>query len=119
MKANTLVSAGLHTTAAQAAVGTTRQLGMTANGVTQATATALASGVNAFGTVAVGGAAVLLNEGAARISVCNVSANSIVVFPPLNGFLNTVLNSSVAVPVGKVAQFLSLNGTEWFAIVSA
>lgn len=119
MKAHSLVSAGLFKTVADAIVGSSRALNMTANGTTQTTATALTSGINVVNTVGAGGSAILLNEGAARITVCSAGANPLLVFPPLGGSMNAVVNGSAAVPVGKVAQFLSINGTEWFAMVSA
>lgn len=119
MKAHTLVSAGLYATVATAIVGSSRALNMTANGTTQATATVLNSGVNVISTAAVGGAAILVNEGAARITVCNAGANPLAVFPPLGGTMNSAVNASVIVPVGKAAQFLTLNGPEWYALVSA
>lgn len=119
MKAHNLVAAGLYATVAKAIVGSSRTLNMVANGTTQATATLMASGINVVNTVGLGGAAILLNEGAARITVCNAGANPLVVFTPLNGFMNGVSGATATVPSGKAAQFLSIDGLEWFAIVSA
>lgn len=119
MKAHSLVSAGLYKTVADAIVGSSRALNMTANGTTQTTATILTGGINVVSTTGVSGASVLVNEGAARITVCNIGANPLAVFPPVGGSMNGVLNASVLVPVGKVAQLLTINGPDWYAIVSA
>lgn len=119
MKAHSLVSAGLYATVANAIVGSSRTLNLTANGTTQTTATPMASGINVVSTVATGGTAILLNEGAARITVCNVGANPLAVFPPLGGSINAVVNASATIPVGKTAQFMTISGAEWYAVVSA
>lgn len=119
MKSHSLVSAGLYKTVADAIVGSSRAINMTANGTTQATATGLTAGINVVSTVGVGGAAILINEGAARITVCNAGANPLAVFPPLGGSINAVLNGSATIPAGKSAQMITINGPDWYAIVSA
>lgn len=120
MRASSLVSAGMYATMANAMFGSSQNLGLVANGVAQATATPLVAGINVFGTVGTGGSVVLRNEGSARITVLNAGANVMSVFPPVNGTINAgTVNTAVSVPVGKLASFLTLDGMNWYADISA
>jgi len=119
-RASSLVAAGMHTTAANAVFGTGQSTGQIANGTTQAAATPILAGVVVFSTVGVGGSVVLRNEGAARMTVLNAGANIMSAFPPLTGTINAgTVNAAVPVPVGRVASFLTIDGLNWYATISA
>ena len=110
----------MYITTANAVFGTGQSLGTVANGTTQATATPITAGIVAFGTVGTGGSSILRNEGAARMTVFNGGANVMSVFPPLGGTINMgTVNAAVPVPVGRVASFLTIDGANWYATISA
>lgn len=94
---------------------------LTANSTTQAAATAITSDVAVFTTVAATGAARLPgDQGAADVVVFNNQAtNALVVFCPVGGTMNSVSNGSASVPVSKTARFVSVDGMNWYATISA
>ena len=120
MRASSLVAAGMYANTANAVFGSGQALGQVANGTTQATASSISAGITTFVTVGVGGSAVLRNEGAARMTIFNGGANALSVFPPLGGTVNVgVVNAAVSVPVGKLSSFLTIDGLNWYADISA
>ena len=119
-RASSLVAAGMYANTANAVFGSGQVTGQTANATTQATAASISVGITAFNTVGIWGSAVLRNEGAARMTVLNGGANALSVFPPLGGTINVgAVNAAVAVPAGKLASFLTIDGLNWYADISA
>jgi hypothetical protein len=106
---------------AKAVIAGDTATGLAAAGTTQATGTLVTAGISMFTTVATGGAATLMNEGAARKVIFNGdAADALSVFPPVGGTINgAAANAAFSVPFGKGAMFITSNGVTWVALLSA
>lgn len=73
----------------RAIVGGARVTGATATGTTQATGYALTQDVTVFSTVGASSGATCPNVGAGSIVIYNGGANSLTVYPPVGGKINS------------------------------
>lgn len=102
---------------------------LTATGSTQADALALPADINRFTTTASGTGARLPALAANgqpgvrpgdEIIVINSGANALAVYPPIGGTINALsANTALSVAAGGRAQFTTIDGLAYFAIVSA
>lgn len=122
-RASTLITSGVYATTARAITGSVRT-GVTAAGNSQATATAITNSTTVFSTVAASTGAVLPTGCVAGdlLTVVNLGANSLSVYPPVGGTVQTgAANAAFAVGAGKTAQFRCVAdaGLTWVAHLSA
>jgi hypothetical protein len=92
--------------------------GISANGSTQATATALTKEFNQVSTVS-SGQGVVLPTGVAgmAITITNSSANSLLVYPASGGAINSLsANTSYSHPATGTLQYITLTGTQWYTV---
>ena len=117
-----VVGQGIWGEAAQQLISGDVLTGQTANATTQATATAITADITVFSTVASTGAAILPNNSsAADILVMNGQAtNALIVFPPVGGTINGgSANASYSQAVSKCARYVTADGLNWYAMISA
>lgn len=113
-----LIKSGLHTTQAGAIAGSI-QGGLTAAGSNQATALALSSVNNVVTTAAASTGVVLpLVHAGDTITVVNLGANALSVYPPVAGKIQSgAANAAFSVAVGKTGVFTAYdNAGSFFAI---
>ena len=113
------VSAGLHTTQAQAAQNVVT--GLTAAGSTQGTALALTNDANFIGTAAASTGVILPSYDVGdQVYVVNGGANAVAVYPPVGHTINGLAaNTALSLAVGKGGVFTRVDATRWVGIVSA
>lgn len=95
---------------------------ITAAGSTQGTATAIYSDVNVVSTAAASTGVLLPSNRSAgdTVEVVNLGANSLSVYPPTGGNINTgAANAAFAVASTKGAVFRQVTATQWTAILGA
>jgi hypothetical protein len=117
-----IIGQGIWGEAAQQLVTGDVLTGQVANATTQATATAITADVTVFSTVASTGAAILPNNAsAADILIMNGQAtNALIVFPPVGGTINGgSANASYSQAASKCARYVTADGLNWYAMVSA
>jgi len=117
-----VVGQGIWGEAAQQLISGDVLTAQTANNTTQATATAITADITVFSTVASTGAAILPNNSsAADILVMNGQAtNALIVFPPIGGTINGgSANASYSQAVSKCARYVTADGLNWYAMISA
>jgi hypothetical protein len=92
--------------------------GITAAGSTQGTGTALTKEINVVSTVASGAGVVLPTAVAGMaIVITNTSANALLVYPAVNGIINTAAaNASFSQPAGATLQFVAPTTTQWYTV---
>ena len=92
--------------------------GISAAGTVQANATALTKGINVVSTVTAGQGVVLPTAIAGmRITVLNTSANTLLVYPAVNGIINAAAaNVAYSSPAGAKLDFLSTTTTQWYTL---
>lgn len=113
-----LVKTGIWGETAKAVVGD-MATGLTAAGSTQATALALTADHNKIGTAALN-TGVLLRKVAGMQTVYNGGANAVSVYPPVGGTINSgAANAAFSVATTKTAAFLSADGVNFIAVLSA
>ncbi|MEM5400859.1 hypothetical protein [Paraburkholderia unamae] len=117
LEVNLVAQAGVYDLEAKAICGNTMVTGFTSAGTTQATAAPLPlADYVVVATNAAGAGVSLPNPGAAEINILNMSANALLVYPPVGGNVNqAAVNTGFSVAAGKNAQFQSPDGTNWFA----
>ena len=114
---------GMNTPMANVIVGTV-SAGLTAAGTTQGTALTLTLEDNhIFTTVAAGTGAVIQAGQYApgdHIRVANYGANALAVYPASGGKIsNGSANAAVSIPVNGEGIFTSINGTDWFSLITS
>lgn len=93
--------------------------GAVAAGTTQATAAPLVSDITKFATVAASSGC-LLRAVPGRQVVFNGGANALAVYPPVGGTINAgAADAAFAVAAAKSAMFLSTDGLNFVAVLSA
>jgi hypothetical protein len=92
--------------------------GITAAGTTQGTATALTKELNIVSTVLTGNGVVLPTAVAGMIlTITNTSANSVAVYPAVNGIINTLAaNAAFTQPASATLQFIAPTTTQWYTV---
>ena len=116
-----IVGQGIWGEAAQQLVSGDVLTGQVTSATTQATAYAITADITVFSTVASTGAAILPAGGAADILVMNNQAtNALIVFPPVGGTINGgSANASYSQAVSKCARYVTADGLNWYAMISA
>lgn len=123
------MGAGVPAGAASATIGSLNN-NITALGSTQATATLLSLASNSVVTVGAGSTGVILPPGNGAgdalsagdwVRVYNaVAGNAINVYPPLGGKINGgTLNAAISLAALKPAEFICIDGLNFFANISA
>lgn len=113
-----LAATGLWNESAKAVTGD-MATGLTAAGTTQATALVLVADHNKIGTAAASSGA-LLRKISGMQSVYNGGANAVAVYPPVGGTINSgAANAAFSVAATKSAVFISANGVDFVAVLSA
>lgn len=95
---------------------------LTALGTTQGTALVLSQVINIVTTTAASTGVLLMpSEVGAEVSVYNLGANALLVYPGVGGAINALsANAGFSVGAGKAATFKGrANGTGWVTILSA
>lgn len=97
------------------------QTGLTATGAAQGDALQTPAIINVFSTVAAStGARLPPAEVGAGMSVANLGANALLLYPSTGQTINgAAANTPVSIPVGKVAQLTGVTGTAWIAQIGA
>jgi hypothetical protein len=92
--------------------------GISANGTTQAQATALTKEMNIVSTVLSTQGVVLPTAIAGMvISITNTSANALLVYPAVNGIINSQsANAAYSQPAGATLQYLAPTTTQWYTV---
>jgi hypothetical protein len=92
--------------------------GISANGTTQAQATAITKEMNIVSTVLTTQGVVLPTAIAGMvITITNTSANSLLVYPAVNGIINTQsANAAYSQPSGATLQFIAPTTTQWYTV---
>jgi hypothetical protein len=92
--------------------------GISANGTTQAQATALTKEMNIVSTVLSTQGVVLPTAVAGMVlTVTNTSANALLVYPAVNGIINTqAANVAYSQPAGATLQFIAPTTTQWYTV---
>ena len=95
--------------------------GLTATGTLQTDALQLPATINVFTTVAAStGARLSPVEVGASVTVANLGANALLLYPSTGQTINGgAANASVSVAVGKTAQVTGITGTGWIAQIGA
>lgn len=113
-----LVKAGMFANTANAVVGDMASA-LTAAGTTQATALVLVADHNRIGTAALSSGALLRKVGGMQ-TVFNGGANPVAVYPPVGGTINSgAANAAFSVAATKSAVFISADGVNFVAVLSA
>ena len=91
---------------------------ISAAGTVQANATALTKEINVVSTVASGSGVVLPTAVAGMVlTITNTSANSLLVYPAVNGIINTqAANASYTQSSGATLQFIAPSSTQWYTV---
>jgi hypothetical protein len=91
---------------------------ISAAGSTQGTGTALTKNINVVSTVLTGNGVVLPTAIAGmRITVLNTSANTLAVYPAVNGIINAqAANAAYSAPAGSKLDFVSTTTTQWYTL---
>lgn len=93
--------------------------GATAAGTTQATALALSADHTKIGTAAASSGVILRKIGGMQ-TVYNGGANAVAVYPPVTGTINSgAANAAFSVATTKSAVFISADGVNFVAVLSA
>ena len=92
--------------------------GISANGTTQAQATAITKEMNIVSTVLSTQGVVLPTAVAGMvITITNTSANALLVYPAVNGIINTQsANAAYSQPAGATLQFIAPTTTQWYTV---
>jgi fibronectin-binding autotransporter adhesin len=92
--------------------------GISANGTTQAQATALTKEMNIVSTVLSTQGVVLPTAVAGMvITITNTSANSLLVYPAVNGIINSQsANAAYSQAPGATLQFIAPTTTQWYTV---
>ena len=116
-----VIQQGVWGEAAQQLISGDVATALTASTTTQATATAITADISVFTTVASTGAVILPVGGAADILIMNGQAtNALIVFPPVGGTINGgSANASYSQAVSKCARYVTADGLNWYAMISA
>jgi hypothetical protein len=116
-----IIGQGVWAEAAQQLISGDVLTGQVTSTTTQATAYAITADITVFATVASTGAAILPAGGAADILVMNGQAtNALIVFPPVGGTINGgSANASYSQAVSKCARYVTADGLNWYAMISA
>ena len=116
-----VIQQGVWGEAAQQLISGDVATALTASTTTQATATAITADISVFTTVASTGAVILPSGGAADILIMNGQAtNALIVFPPIGGTINSgSANASYSQAVSKCARYVTADGLNWYAMISA
>jgi hypothetical protein len=90
--------------------------GISANGISQATATALTKEINVVSTVSSGQGVILPTAVAGMIlTITNTSANSLAVYPASGGAINSLAaNAGFTQVAGATLQFIAPTTTQWY-----
>ena len=91
---------------------------VSAAGTVQANATAITKEMNVVSTVAAGAGVILPTAVAGMaITIINTSANSLLVYPHVNGDINGGLaNSAYSHPAGATLQYVAPTTTDWYTV---
>jgi len=117
-----IIGQGIWAEAAQQLISGDVLTGQVTSATTQATAVAITADITVFATVASTGAAILpAGSGAADILILNGQAtNALIVFPPVGGTINGgSANASYSQAVSKCARYVTADGLNWYAMISA
>jgi hypothetical protein len=92
--------------------------GVSAAGTVQGNATAILKDFNVVSTVATGAGVVLPTAVAGmNIGVFNTSANAVLVYPAVNGIINSQsANASYSLAAGGRLQFVATSTTQWYTL---
>ena len=92
------------------------QTGITASGTVQSNATAITKEINVVSTVASGAGVVLPTAVAGMvITITNISANSLLVYPATNGIINSLsANAALTQVTNATLQFVAPTTTQWY-----
>jgi hypothetical protein len=92
--------------------------GISANGTTQAQATALTKEMNIVSTVLSTQGVVLPTAVAGMVlTITNTSANALLVYPAVNGIINSQsANAAYSHPAGATLQFIAPTTTQWYTV---
>jgi hypothetical protein len=91
---------------------------ISAAGTTQATATVITKEINVVPTVATGAGVVLPTAVAGMvITITNTSANSLLVYPAVNGIINALAaNAAFTHPTLATLQYIAPTTTQWYTV---
>lgn len=113
-----LVATGMFTNTADAVTGDMKT-GVTAAGNSQATALALVADHTKIATAAASTGVILRKVGGTQ-TVYNGGASTVAVYPPVGGTINSgAANAAFSVATTKSAVFISANGVDFVAVLSA
>jgi hypothetical protein len=116
-----LTGAGVPPLATQVIRGTVSN-NLTATGTTQAGALLMSDDVNVFTTVGSGAGALLnanLGPGDTQDVFNSQATNALLIYPPSGGTINNgTLNASISLAANKAAQFRSVNGLNFYYVVT-
>jgi hypothetical protein len=93
--------------------------GVTANGTTQGTATAITKSINIVSTVASGANGVVLPTAIAgmTIYITNTSGNALNVFPASGASINSgSANASISQGAGATLHYIAPTSTQWYTV---
>ena len=92
--------------------------GISAAGTVQGNATSITKDFNVVSTVASGAGVVLPTAVAGyRITVINTSANALLVYPAVNGIINSqAANAAYSQPAGARLDYISTSTTQWYTL---
>jgi hypothetical protein len=92
--------------------------GISANGTTQAQATAITKEMNIVSTVLSTQGVVLPTAIAGMVlTITNTSANALLVYPAVNGIINSQsANAAYSHPAGATLQFIAPTTTQWYTV---
>jgi hypothetical protein len=91
---------------------------ISAAGTVQANATAITKQMNVVSTVATGAGVVLPTAVAGMvITITNTSANSLLVYPAVNGIINSLAaNAAFTQSSGSTLEFIAPTTTQWYTV---
>ena len=91
---------------------------ISAAGTTQGTATAITKEINVVPTVATGAGVILPTAVAGMvITITNTSANSLLVYPAVNGIINALAaNAAFTHPTLATLQYIAPTTTQWYTV---
>jgi hypothetical protein len=91
--------------------------GISANGSTQGTATAITKEINIISTVASGAGIILPAIAGAVVTITNTSANSLLVYPATGASINSLsANAAFTQGAGSTLQFIAPTATQWYTV---